>query len=585
MEKIVRTAAPPDIDFSKDWADFSSEEKNQIRDALLDMTGGRCAYTGKKIDKELAVIDHFIPLKINQSSDWNNLYVVNPITEQLKNDKYDEKLIRPDEDDYEFDRYFDFDKSYIIPNPNANSYDKKRAEITINTFGLNHENILSDRSRELSKYLDGIRQQIGKMPKNGNDRSFDADYSDFSFNFYLKKIREKLIEKFEAADNKTNDYISSINITKYFCIENLKVENLKDKKEIYFLGENGDGKTILLQAIVLALKGLSYSSDKHNNLIDNDFAIEFEGEKRDFSYDDFAIEIEGENQPTYKYSYKDNVHKDIYAYGIGRLRNNNRERDDSGYLSLFDYDTYLTNPIDWFNEVYIAESKKIGKLKLNSVIQLFEKLLGNDVKIEAKKDEVGYIFEEKNTPLEFHQLSDGYRSVLIWVSDLLSRLAESQPDVENLEDYKAVVLVDEIGSFLHPLWEYQIVRKLREWFGGIQWFFTTHSPIVALGASKKAVFYKLYKEDGITKVSEPFHAEAFDNRMLSSFVTSPLFNLPTARPATFQGNKFDLETGDYLYSQIRREVKKRVKDKPLQDTEIQDMISELLDEYERTGKI
>ena len=36
----------------------------------------------------------------------------------------------------------------------------------------------------------------------------------------------------------------------------LDLHNLKDKKEIYIVGENGDGKTLLLQGITIALKGV-----------------------------------------------------------------------------------------------------------------------------------------------------------------------------------------------------------------------------------------------------------------------------------------------------------------------------------------
>jgi len=575
MEKIVRAPAPPGIDFSKNWADFSREEKNQIRDALLEMTGGRCAYTGKKIDKELAVIDHFRPLKINQSSGWNDLYVINPITEHLKSDKYDEKLIRPDETDYEFDRYFDFDKNYIIPNPNANSDDKERAIITIDTFGLNHENTLSDRSRELSKFLGGIRQQIAKMPENEKDKSnrkIRVDFSNFSYLSYLKKVYKKLSEQFRNS----NEYVNNINIEKYFCVEDFKVKNLQNRREIYFLGENGDGKTIVLQAIILALKGLS---DK--------FIYKY----ANIDYNNFAIEIGGEKQRIYKYNFIDNVdsdansiHTDVYAYGVGRLRNH-KDHDDEGYLTLFDYDAYLTNPVEWFKEVDRLENKGISKLKLSTVKKIFEELLENKVNIE-ETPEGDYIFKEKNTILEFRQLSDGYRSVLIWLSDLLSRLAKNQPEVERLADYKAVVLVDEIGSFLHPRWEYTIVGKLRKLFPKIQWFFTTHSPIITLGASEDAVFYKIYKEDGITKVSEPFHAEFYANRLLSNFVTSPLFNLETARPAAFDEDRHeDLETGNYLYSQIHKQVKERMKNKPLQEEEIRNVIDEILNKLEKAGQI
>lgn len=364
-------------------------------------------------------------------------------------------------------------------------------------------------------------------------------------------------------------YIDEINIIKYFCIDNFYINNLKTKKEVYFLGENGDGKTIILQAIVLASCDLS---DK--------FVYKYIGT----STNNFNIQVKDSEGEIYQYNTASAFHSNTYAYGVGRLRNH-RKHDNEGFLTLFDYDTYLTNPVEWFKEVDRLEAKGIGKLKLATVKSLFEELLEDKVSIE-ETPQGDYIFKEKNTILEFHQLSDGYRSVLIWLSDLLSRLAKSQPQVAHLKDYKAVVLVDEIGSFLHPRWEYSIVGKLRKLFPKIQWFFTTHSPIITLGASEDAVFYKLYKEDGITKVSEPFHAEVYANRLLSNFATSPLFNLETARPAAFDEDKHeDLETGNYLYRQIHKQVKERMKNKPLQEDEIRNAIDEILDKLEKAGQI
>jgi hypothetical protein len=36
-------------------------------------------------------------------------------------------------------------------------------------------------------------------------------------------------------------YIKSINIKDFYSIKNISLENLENKKEIYILGENGDG--------------------------------------------------------------------------------------------------------------------------------------------------------------------------------------------------------------------------------------------------------------------------------------------------------------------------------------------------------
>jgi len=49
-------------------------------------------------------------------------------------------------------------------------------------------------------------------------------------------------------------YLKSISIKDYFCIEDIQLDDLQAKKEIYIVGENGDGKTLFLQALTLALK-------------------------------------------------------------------------------------------------------------------------------------------------------------------------------------------------------------------------------------------------------------------------------------------------------------------------------------------
>ena len=136
---------------------------------------------------------------------------------------------------------------------------------------------------------------------------------------------------------------------------------------------------------------------------------------------------------------------------------------------------------------------------------------------------------------------------------------------------------------LHPKWEYTIVRKLREKFPQIQWFLSTHSPILILGASKDAIFYKLYKEDSKTKLSKPFSSKTFSNKLLSGIVTSPLFNLPTAKPAAYKTSKYDFETGNHIYSIVHKEVKKRLDKKPLHDKEIQEIVNNLLDEFEKNN--
>ena len=92
-------------------------------------------------------------------------------------------------------------------------------------------------------------------------------------------------------------------------------------------------------------------------------------------------------------------------------------------------------------------------------------------------------------------LSEGYKTTIIWLCDLLSRLIENQPNIKKLEEFKAVVLVDEIDLYLHPQLKYEFVYKLRQIFKNIQFIMTTHSLNTILGASKDAIFFNVYKDD------------------------------------------------------------------------------------------
>ncbi len=76
------------------------------------------------------------------------------------------------------------------------------------------------------------------------------------------------------------------------------------------------------------------------------------------------------------------------------------------------------------------------------------------------------------------QLSDGERSILAIVADLVRRLSLANPAIDNPLEGAGVVLIDEIELHLHPTWQRNIIEKLRATFPNIQFIATTHSPFV-----------------------------------------------------------------------------------------------------------
>lgn len=80
--------------------------------------------------------------------------------------------------------------------------------------------------------------------------------------------------------------------------------------------------------------------------------------------------------------------------------------------------------------------------------------------------------------LSLQQLSDGERSFIAMLGDLVRRLSLANPELANpLEGY-GIVLIDELELHLHPRWQREVVEKLRGCFPNIQFIATTHSPFV-----------------------------------------------------------------------------------------------------------
>lgn len=89
-------------------------------------------------------IDHFKPKsKIEFYQDvcrWENLYYACNHCQTSKKTQYSELLLRPDELDYDFWKYFEYDffTNEILVNRNADEVAQKRAEETIKIFDFNN---------------------------------------------------------------------------------------------------------------------------------------------------------------------------------------------------------------------------------------------------------------------------------------------------------------------------------------------------------------------------------------------------------------------------------------------------------------
>lgn len=413
-----------------------------------------------------------------------------------------------------------------------------------------------------------------------NDEEFYNLCYENQFHAVLSLSEGQFYNWLEGVGFKNGNYVESLIVSNFLCI-NTKMEfNLNHSHEAYLLGENGDGKTVLLMAIYLAFNGYNVKND-----MDPKYAASALSVLQKTENDSELIGIDDCSQ---NYSPKwNNTLKNIYAYGTHRGRCDSEKYERYGFMSLFNINMELINPEQWIRNLVMDETKypssvKIGKEALSKVIN---HILDRDVEIKVDGSKISFV--EKGYEESFSELSEGYRTIIIFICDFLSRIIDNNPKNKDILNTKAVVLIDEIDEHLHLRWQRTIVKKMREIFPNVQFIMTTHSPTIIQGASDDAIIYRIYREDGITKISDPYYKKELNELMVNSLVTSPLFGLDNSRMD--EKNAMSDTSDDFVLYRINKKVReeldthKKNGDLFLNDQEIDEIINNVLKEksYEK----
>lgn len=313
------------------------------------------------------------------------------------------------------------------------------------------------------------------------------------FNTLVKVENESVQKKFfddllEAETNSiTYNYLDYFKLTTFYNLKDIHLENLKDKRQIYFLAENGDGKTLLLKALMLHLKKDDIEKDDKVSI-------------REYLE---VLEIEKLNTI---------INIPILAYGSSRVHLETMKKH-SFYETLFSDYFCLKSPTEILFKIKIKEMIKDYSQKsiIEDSIDLFKNLIsdfiGKIIEIGVADESITFkkIYNEDDD-LPFEKLSSGYRNLIVWLFDMIYTLFDLQSSAEIIKNekdefagynFRAIVLIDEIEVHMHPKWETALPQKLAKWFPNVQFFITTHSPEIILGASTlgNVDIYKLKKEE------------------------------------------------------------------------------------------
>ncbi|MDD9786684.1 AAA family ATPase [Priestia megaterium] len=293
--------------------------------------------------------------------------------------------------------------------------------------------------------------------------------------------------------------------------------NLNDKGGpwLLLLGENGTGKSTILQSIALAL------SDNWTNLKVHPNSFVPEGEegiirvKTLDSLDPFEIIIR-DNDIEY---YSGHTSIPIIAYGSTRLLPKSSKRCrkvNDNIINLFprnNRDYFLNHPTKGIKDRYLMEAIATAIL---DILPIGEKEI-IDLIIEPK----GMFVVQNNNTIPLNQLSSGYQNIIGITADIMRFLFDNS-SVGHMAE--GVVLIDELDAHLHPKWRLKIVDSLRKAFPNIQFIVTSHDPLTLRGINSKEVVVLKRDKQEISVMKNLPDAKGL---MIDQILTSEFFELNT----------------------------------------------------------
>jgi len=288
-----------------------------------------------------------------------------------------------------------------------------------------------------------------------------------------------------------------------YCLKSLKVQNFQgikhaaienlpvDTQWVFLVGENGFGKSTVLQSIMLGLHGSKDDIIQNRN---SRIQVEYKSEKENFINDCW---------------HNPSPLAHLAAYGPSRLNLqadatlSDEARKSSVTYGLFNSDGALLNIEAKLKDWLLQKDKKRFELVKKAFLKLIPYL--SDMRLNESTSQIEYLEKdiidgtETYEPLPYQKLASGFRAIIGLAGDMIVRLSNAQPTIKDPAQLKGIVLIDELDLHWHPKLQKQIPQLFSGVFPKVQFIVSTHSPIPLLGAPHNSVVLKVTrtKEEGV----------------------------------------------------------------------------------------
>lgn len=399
---------------------------------------------------------------------------------------------------------------------------------------------------KVSELLSEIRDRIAALEAQQDRAKIAQEQHEESLSSYSLLDKDG-IDKFRGRPRK----IERITVQNVKAIKDLDL-NIKDRAWYMLLGENSTGKSTLLHTVTLALMDADsvarLGADKlfhpgdfvrhrcqsgtvsvYVSGFSKPFTLVFYPNRVDFSgpTGEKSISFRGSRITVGKTGTGWKPQMMILGYGATRLL----PRDNFKPVKVKKSESFsrTDNLFDPFMPLIAAEKWliKLSAKDFNRIAIVLKDLLALPPETVLRREDKQVVVGSKGNPTPLRQLSDGYKSMVALTVDILEMAHRLWGNPENAE---GVILLDELGSHLHPRWKMKVVNSLRKKaLPRMQFLVTTHDPLCLRGLTEGEVAVMRRDEKGNVIALRDLPSPA--DLRVDQLLTSPFFGLSsTADP-------------------------------------------------------
>jgi energy-coupling factor transporter ATP-binding protein EcfA2 len=467
-----------------------------------------------------------------------------------------------------------------------------RGEVTIALLQLNREDLIAARKQAIQhyrakrfqitdehEYAGALRDCQGK-PKTQPSR---------------RPLSPKRIKSWDTDRRDIFQYIRSIELRNFRSIDQLTVNLWPESGESIghwkvVLGENAAGKSTILKALAMVLMGQRHLESLDLKPADilrryrrKDKIVQAtSGHIRVKFLNGLTNSIEFDRKGLRFVNGSHGMRGTIRAYGAMRLlpetaATEPHKQQPADVTNLFKPRESLLDVEQWMLHLYKTQEGQFHEFAKH--VKYLLRLDDPKHEIEVRDNRVW--LPVNGVPTLISELSDGFQSMVALAVDLMNGFEHAM----GYETLPGILILDELGTHLHPRWRMEFVSRLRRTFQGLQVIATTHEPLCLRGLKKGEVAL-LRRTDGKLELVDD-ELPDIEGMRADQLLTSPLFGLYSTIDPEIEAKfvrYYDLlarsasltPTEDLQRTELQRELKAH---RHLAYTRRDQVLYELIDQY------